>query len=156
MPAIDTNKSKIKLWVGTPGEKTQNGTWYNYLTEQKLSNKEIISKMKRRILDKKYKGSFIKAKFYDNSSGELLETIEGDHRLSDKEKAKIKLWVGFPDVKDNNTWYNFNSENTLENTEIIEAMTNRILTGIYKEHFNIAIFYENHFGRSLKEIKGKL
>lgn len=155
MPKFDTNKSKVKLWVGTPGNRI-NGIWYSFLTEQGMHEEAIIERMTERILKKKYNGIFTKAKFYNNLTNTLIKTINGDYTASDKGTANIKLWVGFPDQKDNDTWYNLQSENGFENDKIISLMTERLLRDKYRFTFTKAMFFNNLSGMHLKTVEGNL
>ncbi len=155
MPKFDTKKSKVKLWIGTAGTQ-KNGIWFNFLTEQKLSENVIISRMTKRILDERYNRIFITAKFYNNITGKLINSIEGRSDSSDKNHANIKLWVGFPDMSSNETWYSRLSENRLDNDEIIKVMTDRILRDRCRYQFTRAMFFNNKSGMFLKMIEGNI
>lgn len=72
MPFINKNTAKVKLWVGMPeGEKNQ--VWYNYISENNQSTPFIIKKMKKRILEKRLRGKFKTAIFFEN--GKLYEKV---------------------------------------------------------------------------------
>lgn len=76
MPATSKHTSKVKLWIGIGGgQKPQ--TWYGFLTEQNKSYESIVNRMTSRILNKRLKGEFVQAKFYENRSGRLLGTRNG-------------------------------------------------------------------------------
>lgn len=155
MPIFDKDKSKIKLWVAVKGAE-KGIVYYSILSQDHKSEKEIISKMTKRILDNKYQGIYITAQFYDNQTNRLIEIIKGQYYDVDKDHAKIKLWVGFPDIKDNDTWYNWQSERHLEYDIIIKEMTDRLLRDKYKFQFTKALFFQNQSGILIKEVEGAL
>jgi len=158
MPIFDKDKSRIKLWVGTGGNK--GNVHYSVLTHDKKPEDVIIKKMTERILNKHYKNNFTIAVFYDNRSGNEIKRISsGTTKVNNsinKKTAKIKLWIGLPDQLRNATWYNLNSLNNLEHTEIIKQMTERILRDKYKYAFTKAIFYNNLSGLPLAKVHGEL
>lgn len=157
MPIFDKHKSRIKLWVGTGSNK--GNVHYSILTQDKKTEEQIISKMTSRILKKHYKDDFRIAVFYNNNSGAEIKRISGRSLMpnisTDRQTAKIKLWIGLPDNVKNATWYNLEILNNLENTEIIRNMTERILSAKYNYDFTTAIFYNNLSGIPLMKVKGK-
>lgn len=160
MPIFDKDKSRIKLWVGTGS--SQGSVYYSILSQDKKSDKEIIAKMSKRILEKLHKNNFTTAIFYNNQTGEELKMIIGNNTGKrsvsvNKQTAKIKLWIGFPTADNNDTWYNDESINDFENTEIIKMMTEQILRKKYRYQFAKAIFFDNQLGGiHLKTIEGNL
>jgi hypothetical protein len=158
MPIFDKNKSKIKLWVASGTGKPH--VHYSVLSQDKKSPDEIIAKMTVRILEKHHKSNFRLAVFYENSTGKEIKRISGNtvqqKNKIDRQTAKIKLWIGFPDDSKNATWFNLDAYNHLPNTEIIKQMTERILRGMYRYDFTKAIFYNNISGLPLAEVSGEL
>ncbi|MCF6184194.1 MAG: hypothetical protein L3J56_06140 [Bacteroidales bacterium] len=158
MPIFDKHKSRIKLWVGTG--KTKGNVHYSILTQDNKTVEQIINKMTSRILKKHYKNNFRLAIFYDNNSGKEIKRISSKalslNTSTDRQTAKIKLWIGFPDNEKNATWYNLELLNNLDNTEIIRNMTEKILRDKYNYDFTTAIFYNNISGIPLMKVNGKL
>ena len=158
MPIFDKNKSKIKLWVGTGGSKAN--VHYSILTHDNKPDEVIINKMIKRILVKYYKNNFGIAVFYDNKSGNEIKRIKGTVTITNntinKKTAKIKLWIGLPADMKNETWYNFESVNESEDTEIIRLMTEKILRDKYQYQFTKAMFFNNQTGTEIKTIEGIL
>jgi len=158
MPIFDKNKSRIKLWVGTGKNKGQ--VFYSILTHDKKPEDVIIAKMTKRILENKFINNYTIAVFYDNTNGKELKRATGKkvkvNNEVDKKTAKIKLWVGLPENESNATWYNLNSLNNLDHTEIIKEMTNRILRHKYTYQFTKAMFFNNLSGMHLKTVEGNL
>jgi hypothetical protein len=109
--------------------------------------------MIKRIIEKKLQNQFRRAVFYCNITNKKIRELSGP--VSASVKGKIKLWIGFPDMKDNEVWHNPVQENVLQNHEIIDAMRKRILEDRHDMNFNIAQFY-NEQGFLIKTINGKL
>ncbi len=151
MPVFDKEKSKIKLWVGT-GSQSGN-VYYSILSQDKKTEFEIIEKMKKRILGRKYKGVFTIAKFFNNKTGKLISTVNS--KKIDKKSAHIKLWVGMPNEVSNITYYNLALYNKYSNTEIIQIMKDKILKQQLQGQFTKAIFYNNQTGMQLYELDGE-
>lgn len=150
MPIFDKDKSKIKLWVGTGSQKGD--VFYSIISQDKKTELAIIEKMKKRILERKYKGVFTTAKFYNNKTGKLITTISS--KKTDKLTAQIKLWIGMPNDVPNLTYYNLTLYNNNLRTEIIEIMKEKILKQQLKGQFTKAIFYNNQTGAELYKLNG--
>lgn len=154
MPIFDKNISKLRLWVATG---TDTKVFYSIIKQDKHDNEIIIEKMTTRLLEKKYKGNFTKAIFYDNKTNKELKAITGNFYKKmniDKKNANVKLWVGFADDRDNQTWYNVISEQELEVLEIIEQMKERILARMLRYNFTKAMFYNNQTGQLALTVEG--
>ena len=154
MPIFDKYTSKLRLWVAT-GTGTK--VFYSIIKQDKHDNETIIEKMTTRLLEKKYKGNFSKAIFFDNKTNKELKSINGNFYKKmdiDKENAIVKLWVGFSDDRDNQTWFNFISEQELEVEKIIEQMTQRILARKLRYNFTKALFFNNQTGQLALTVEG--
>jgi len=73
-----TNKqtARIKLWIGI-SEGISPQVWYNFDTENNLNTQVIIERMRKRILHKKLSRNFVEARFYDNKTKTLIDSVHG-------------------------------------------------------------------------------
>jgi len=71
----------------------------------------------------------------------------------DKNKSKIKLWVGVA-FKNTQVYYSRLSQDKKSEDAIIKQMTKDILTKKHQGQFTEAIFYENSTNKALKTVKG--
>ncbi len=67
--------ARIKLWIGTPDEN-ENQTFYSFTESE--DNEMIIKKMTDSILRDKYRFNFTKAMFFNNQTGLLIKTVNGN------------------------------------------------------------------------------